>query len=305
MNLKRIKVSFWLLGVLILIASLTGCAELNEQLIDAAGAGRVEKSRQLIKDGANLCVALQQTVRTKHVEAMKTLLIAGADSSKSAISGCEAINQAVDSDQIEMARLLLKYGADPNFGTDYRIEDASIVDPASNTEYPARPSRYVGLDNAEIISNDPAVKQKVSELLKSGRYYFRFSFNRTSGKTPLFVAIDHGNLAMVKLLLAHGARAKEERFAASPGFCLMRPHGRPKEMYYLLAAGLEYNADANYRLPDGRVVKDTTCTVRHDGKYFRTNHTPSQSQESLGSALDYARKKGNPELIKLLEAASK
>ncbi len=47
------------------------------------------------------------------------------------------------------------------------------------------------------------------------------------------------------------------------------------------------------------------CRIVKDGDGFRAYQTPSQFTDKIVSALDYARSKGNTEVIRLLESSAK
>jgi uncharacterized protein len=194
-------------------AAVEGHAEAISALV---GAGAEVKARSIGE-----FTALMFAVRGGHVEAARRLLAAGADVNDAAPDGTRVLTMAIVNAHYELAALLLEHGADPN-APDPRGSALHALSWMRNPGYAAAPPRTStgGLDSLELARGlltrgaEPNARVAWREIpfdrdlgmvrspasISIGRNWMTFV-----GATPFFVAAKGADLALMRLLVEHGA----------------------------------------------------------------------------------------------------
>jgi ankyrin repeat protein len=163
-------------------------------------------------------------VRGGHIEAVRRLILAGADVNAAAPDGTRALTLAIVNAHYELAALLLEHGADPN-APDPRGSALHALSWMRNTGYAAAPPRTPTghLDSLELaralLKRGAAPNTRIAwkeipfdrdlgmvrspASISIGRNWMSFV-----GATPFFVAAKGADLALMKLLVEHGADPK-------------------------------------------------------------------------------------------------
>ena len=242
---------------------------------------------------------LLEAVEKGDIDQTKRSLSMGADPDSALIS-------AVKQKKLDVARLLLSRGADPNLGDAYLLEGLVAVDTKTNAQYAVTTKQMKdSMIGVYVLSDDPAVKSKARAILKENRFYFKYKLRKTGGKAPLHIAIDNNDEEMIKLLLKHGAIAAEPRFTGKVDLCPWY-QSYPKE--YVLATlseGSPVRGQPQAQANNGRPGKGTRCIIEKDGDGFRAYQAPLQTTDRIGSAMEYAKTKGNAAAVKLFETSKK
>ena len=200
-------------------------------LMWAAVEGHGAAISELVRAGANVkarsigeFTALLFAVRGGHVEAVRTLLAAGADVNDAAPDGTRALTAAIVNANYEVAALLLDQGADPN-AADPRGSALHALSWMRNPGYAAAPPRTPtgSVDSLELARSllargaNPNVRVSWREIpfdrdlgmvrspasISIGRNWMSFV-----GATPFFIAAKGADLALMRLLIEHGADPK-------------------------------------------------------------------------------------------------
>lgn len=262
-------------------------------LMYAAAVGSVDAVKALLAKGADAkarnsfdATALMWGVT--NLEKVRVLVDAGADVNARSKQGMTPLLIAANNaGSAEIVRLLLAKGADPKATNDGATALLSAV--TAND-----------LDMVRLFI-EKGVDVNAADAL---------------GNTPLQFAASNGNLVMVKLLLSKGAAVD----AATTGATKVRkgpvalnhltalmfaaPYGTPELLRTLIDAGAEVN---------GRDIRDMTplmlavSSETQNPEVVRLlleKGADVKAKSNLGeTALDWARKFGNPRVIRMLENA--
>ena len=325
--MKRI-VAAVLLSTSAVIAQDTGSS--SEAFYAAIRANDVAALRSLVAKGADPNIAdarggstpLMHSAAVGSLESMTLLLDAKADVNAANAAGLTALMMSVT--DIEKVRLLVDRGADVNAVTK-RGRSALSLAAASDASAPivrllldrgADPKAVDALKvttlRAAAVGGDTAT---IEMLVKAGVDMDAADF---SGFTPLMSVSFGGNLAAVKLLLAKGAnvnavssdgafqKVKAGTIALGNWTPLLAGAtlGSPALIQALLDAGADVNArDVRGMTP----LMLAVATDRHSPEVVRaliTRKADVNVRSLAGeTALDWARKIGDPAIIQMLERA--
>jgi ankyrin repeat protein len=262
-------------------------------LMYAAAVGSVDAVKALLAKGAdakakNSFDATALMWGAANPEKVRVLVEAGADVNARSKQGMTPLLIAAsNAGSIEIVRLLLAEGADPK-----------ATDESGTTLLAAATANDLDLVRLFI---EKGVDGNAADI---------------RGNTALQFAASNGNLAMVKLLLSKGAdvnaattRATQVRkgpIALSHLTALMyaAPYGTPELLRTLIDAGAKVNArDIRDMTPLMLAVSSETqdpAVVR----LLLEKGADVKAKSNLGeTALDWARKFGNPAVIRILEDA--
>lgn len=217
----HIRTGLWLGSLLLVITVLTGCSTTSTRdqnaLVSAAALGDTDKVTQLLGDGANPDVHLQDgttalfmAAQQGHTKTVELLLNAGANPNLKGYKGATPLIIAASVGHKGILDLLLKKGA---------VVDASRDD-KSTALYMAAQSGYINivrqLLEAGADVNKRAYKNAtplfiaaqighhtiVEELAKKGA---DVNVALSNGTTPLIAAALKGHVSVTNILLAYGA----------------------------------------------------------------------------------------------------
>jgi ankyrin repeat protein len=197
-------------------------------LMWAAGQGHTAAAKELIRRGAALetrskggMSALLFAVRAGRIDTARALLAAGADVDDRTPDGTSALSLAIVNAHFELAGVLLEGGANPN-ASDPRGSALHSLTWMRNPGYAAAPPRIPtgnldSLDLARALLDrgaDPNARVKWKEVkfdrdqgtvrpppnISIGRGYLSYV-----GATPFYLAAKGGDVALMRLLVEHGA----------------------------------------------------------------------------------------------------
>ena len=200
-------------------------------LMWSAVEGHADAISALVRAGADVkarsigdFTALMFAVRSGQVEAARRLLAAGADVNDAAPDGTRVLTMAIVNAHYELAGVLLEHGADPN-AQDPRGSALHALAWMRNPGYAAAPPRTSTgtLDSLELAGAllargaKPNVRVNWREIpfdrdLGMVRSPGGISIGRNwmslVGATPFFIAAKGADLALMRLLIEHGADPK-------------------------------------------------------------------------------------------------
>jgi len=200
-------------------------------LMWAAVEGHPDAISELVRAGADVkarsigdFTALLFAVRGGYVEAVRRLLAAGANVDDAAPDGTHALTAAIVNANYEVAALLLERGADPN-AADPRGSALHALSWMRSPGYAAAPPRTPNgsVDSLELarllLARGAKPNTRVSwrevpfdrdlgtvrspASISIGRNWMSFV-----GATPFFIAAKGADLALMRLLIDHGADPK-------------------------------------------------------------------------------------------------
>ncbi|KAL7920862.1 ankyrin repeat-containing domain protein [Trichoderma austrokoningii] len=223
--------------------------DINNLFSTAAGRGHDEVVELLLKTsrvdpnapGPKTRTPLLYAVKGGHVDTMKTLLSQGADPNYEDRFGWTPLLNAVDNGNVAILKILLEGGANPNqedhFGQTpliYAVERGDKVikkEPVGTGAWMIyKPVLHAATDSQEAM---------VRALLEGGADPNQ---KNKAGHTPLTYAANHGNVAIVKILLEGRASADP-----IPLLCAVK-YGQEA----VVKALLERGADPNHEDGSGR-----------------------------------------------------
>jgi ankyrin repeat protein len=269
----------------VLLGSLTACfliacATPYEQLRDAVEQGNLEQTRAALDSGAGPSDALDQALQCGQAEVVRLLLDRGADPNACESTTACPLHRAVSLGRTDLVQLLLEHGADPNIGESDRISNLMLVDGDSGERFDA------------IVPDVGSSNVKTSAEKIPEKPEFWFKIRRIGGKTPLHIAIDRNDLQTIRVLLDHGADSTAPHVDGGFLLCPIGLWTGMSESY--MQQLLEVGAD----------IRVNGCTILRNGDWYRAFQPPHQSTFALGSAIEYARAKDKPGIVRLLEEAS-
>jgi uncharacterized protein len=161
---------------------------------------------------------LNYAARDGRVEEARLLLAAGADVELAEANGMPPLLMALLNDQLEVARLLLAHGADVNAddfwgrtplfaAVDYRNLDMNNRDMDAPTTNDVDREPLLAMI-ADLIEHGADVNARTREVPPSRRWLYSLgdvSWVDFTGQTPFLRAALSGDVATMRLLLAHGA----------------------------------------------------------------------------------------------------
>jgi len=161
---------------------------------------------------------LNYAARDGRVEEARLLLAAGADVELAEANGMRPLLMALLNDQLEVARLLLAHGADVNAddfwgrtplfaAVEYRNLDMNNRDVDAPTTNDVDREPLLAMI-ADLIEHGADVNARTREVPPSRRWLYSLgdvSWVDFTGQTPFLRAALSGDVATMRLLLAHGA----------------------------------------------------------------------------------------------------
>jgi ankyrin repeat protein len=290
-------------------------------LMYAASVGSVAAVKVLLAAGADAKVknsfdATALMWGITNLEKVRLLVDAGADVNARSKQGMTPLLIAAsNAGSIEIVRLLLAKGADVNSKRDSGAPTAAAVTPDPSDPL-AKRRRHSGGEGGYT----PLVAAASANDLEMVRLFVEkgVDVNAESrrGDTALHFAAGAGNLAMVKLLLTKGANvnaATQESIQVRKGpiglnhltaLIYAAPYGTPELVGTLIDAGAQVNAkDIRDMTPLMLAVSSETQSPEVV-RLLLAKGADVKAKSVLGeTSLDWAKKFGNPEVIRLLQEA--
>jgi ankyrin repeat protein len=146
--------------------------------------------------------------RQGDLESAKLLLAAGADVNQVTEFGWSALLTAIHNRYYRFATYLLEQGADPNLATKGGWNPLYIATDNRNIEGGDYPTRRPDMDHLAIIEQLLERGADVNARMRSStetRTIFTHQWLHEEGATPFLRASQSGDLAVMRLLLEHGA----------------------------------------------------------------------------------------------------
>ena len=288
-------------------------------LMYAAAVGSTDAMRMLLAAGAdakakNAFDATPLIWAAPNLEKVRLLVDAGADVNARSKQGITPLLVAASTaGSIDIARFLMAHGASVKSG------GASAADsPETASQNGGMPQPRKALDQGDFT---PLLAAASANDLEMARLFIEKGVDvnaaTSRGDTPLQYAAGAGNLAMVKLLLAKGADVN----AATSGSLQVRkgpialnhlsplmyaaPYGTPELIKTLVDAGAKVNAqDIRGMTPLMLAVSSETQNAEV-ARLLVASGTDLKTKSLLGeTALDWARKYGDADVIGLLQKAA-
>jgi ankyrin repeat protein len=293
-------------------------SKLDKSLIDAVIQGDRARAQSLIEGGADVNgrdnagdTPLLAAAVTADADMMKLLLAHGADVNAKSKAGATALLWSVGDPA--KVRLLLECGADVNVRADSSFTALLI---ATNSEAPIEVVRMLIDKGAQVDltsksgftalmgaagGGDPAI---VELLLRNGA---NPRAKNKSGFTALHAATYSGNLAIVKMLLAHGAAVDpKDSFQGRTPLIWAAATGKPELIRLLIERGANANARETLAGSNPLICAASCQYGRTEAIRLLIEHGADASATDLTgtSALDWAQRQGNAEIVELLRPRS-
>ena len=233
------------------------------------------------KDGGEL-TPLVYAARSNDVESVKILLAAGADINQVTGYGWSPLLVATQNRYYKLGAFLLDHGADPNLANKgawtplYLATDNRNIE---NGDYPVRKGDMDHLDFITRLLNKGAdVNARVKDSTET-RTVFTNQWLDENGATAFLRASQSGDLALMKLLLAHGA---DPKIATTLGVTALH-----------VAAGIGWVEGITYEWSE----RDTLEAVK---LLLDLGLDPNAQADTGRVALHGAAHKGRPAVVQLL-----
>ena len=279
-------------------------------LMYAAAVGSTDAVKMLLAAGADAKVknAFDATPLmwcAANIDKVRMLVDAGADvNARSKQDMTALLVAASDAGSIDTVRLLIAKGARISGGEAPAAKDAEAM---PHGRKPAGDAAYTPLLAAASANDLDMARLFVEKGVDVNAATRR-------GDTPLQLAAGAGNLALVKLLLSKGANVN----AATQGALQVRkgpialnhltalmyaaPYGTPELLRALIDAGAQVNAkDIRGMTPLMLAVASETQNPEVVRLLMNNGADVKARSEAGETALDWARKYGNPQVIALLQ----
>jgi len=198
--------------------------------------------------------ALMYAARQGALDAARTLVGAGADLNRTDPDGMSAMVIAIINGHYDVAALLAESGADPDVADSsgmaalYALVDMHTLDPLVNRPAP-RPTGQV--DAIELVDALLAHRANPNAVLRAPLLARQHNFGDAAlgaGATPLMRAAKNADLALMRVLLAHGADPnRATRAGMTPLLFAMGPGRRKsaKDTLDAVKACLDAGANVN------------------------------------------------------------
>jgi uncharacterized protein len=176
----------------------------------AFGFGGGGRGRAVVKDGGAL-TPLVYAVRSNDLESVKVLLAAGADINQVTGYGWSPLLVATQNRYYKLGAYLLDHGADVNLANKGEWTPLYLATDNRNIEsgdYPVRKGDMDHLDYIKLLIDKGAnVNARLKDSTET-RTVFTNQWLDENGATAFLRASQSGDVALMKLLLAHGADPK-------------------------------------------------------------------------------------------------
>ena len=290
-------------------------------LMYAASVGSVDTVKLLLAAGADAKVknsfdATALMWGITNLEKVRLLVDAGAEVNTRSKQGMTPLLIAAsNAGSIEIVRLLLAKGADVNATRASGTTAAAAEAPDPNDPLAKRRKHSGGAGGYT-----PLITAASANDLETARLFVEKGVDVNAatrrGDTALHFAAGAGNLAMVKLLLAKGADVNAATLDAIPvrkgpiglnhltALMYAAPYGTPDLVRTLIDAGAQINAkDIRDMTPLMLAVASETQNP-DVVRLLLAKGADVKPKSVMGeTALDWAKKFGNPEVIRLLQEA--
>jgi ankyrin repeat protein len=290
-------------------------AELNADLLKATRDGDRSTVKALLQRGADVtardedrATALMHAAGDADLPVMKLLLGEGADVNATSKSGATALVWALH--DVEKVKLLLNHGA--------RDMDAALLDAADIPG--ATPVLKLLVEHGANLNYSKSGFTVLMAASRAGnlnavRYLIDHGADvraRTkSGYTALFAALSWpGNAAVVQTLLEHSADANAEVATSTPAHDLYTPvllaalHGDAGSLERLLAKGGNLNRQGGDFGRTPLIAAATTGSEATVRLLLRAGADVNVKDALGNSPLQWARRRGETSIVRLLEQAS-
>lgn len=185
----------------------------NNDLLDAVKSGDKETVKKLIEDGADIdckdsdgATPLLNAVNNKNLDIVSILLENGADVNCKNFDGKTPLDLAKDN---EIIAFLKEHGAKTKSELDEAKREQERKEREAEEQQRAARELQDTLNNDLFASIKYHDKEKAESLISQGANVNVSDF-RSQGFTPLIMAITNDDIEMVKLLLRHGADARQQ-----------------------------------------------------------------------------------------------
>ncbi|MBZ5632239.1 MAG: ankyrin repeat domain-containing protein [Acidobacteriia bacterium] len=176
----------------------------------AFGFGGFGRGRAVVKDGGEL-TPLVYAVRSNDLDSVKVLLAAGADINQVTGYGWSPLLVATQNRYYKLGAYLLDHGADVNLANKGGWTPLYLATDNRNIEsgdYPVRKGDMDHLDFIKLLLDKGAnVNARMKDSTET-RTVFTNQWLDENGATAFLRASQSGDIALMKLLLAHGADPK-------------------------------------------------------------------------------------------------
>jgi ankyrin repeat protein len=257
-------------------AAAGGVDQNDDAAVAAFGRGQPQP-----KDGGALTPLVIAT-RSNDIESVKILLAAGADVNQVTGYGWSPLLVATQNRYYKLGAFLLDHGADPNLANKGGWVPLYLATDNRNIEsgdYPVRKGDMDHLDFIKLLLDKGAkVNARVKDSTET-RTVFTNQWLDENGATAFLRASQSGDLALMKLLLAHGA---DPKIATVLGVTALQ-----------VAAGIGWVEGITYEWSQ----KDTLEAVR---MLLDLGLDPNAQADTGRVALHGAAHKGRPDVVQLL-----
>jgi ankyrin repeat protein len=216
-------------------------------------------------DGGAL-TALVYAARSGSIDAARALLEGGADVNQTTRYGWSPLLAATQNQNYQVAKFLIEHGANVNLANKGGWTPLYLATDNRNIEGGDYPTRTPDMDSLEFIKylldNGADVNARITESTET-RTVFTNQWLNEEGATAFLRAAQSGDLALLKLLVSHGADPKINTklgvtpLAAAAGIGWVEsvtkersPEETVEAVKYLLSLGI----DPNFQADTGRVA---------------------------------------------------